>query len=190
MTRHRMDLPVGWTAETRQQATQLGGDVASEGALIARGAARGVEPTYVAEKAVLAARRAVEALALADAHGHATQPDPTSLLADLGRRYALTFAIGRRDLEQPATPPPSRRLARGACTVCGADVALRKGGQVREHRDHRHELYGTGRAAEVPVCAGAGRQPADRDDEGRDRPPAKQIAAGDPRVETGDGRGQ
>jgi hypothetical protein len=50
-------------------------------------------------------------------------------------------------------------LPRGKCAVCGADVALRKGGEVREHKDVRHELWGTGQTDKVPVCEGAG-QPA------------------------------
>jgi hypothetical protein len=31
-------------------------------------------------------------------------------------------------------------LPRGRCPVCGADVALRKGGLVREHRVYRPQL--------------------------------------------------
>lgn len=45
-------------------------------------------------------------------------------------------------------------LPRARCPVCGADVALRVGGRVREHKDHRHELYATGRNSEVPTCEG------------------------------------
>lgn len=47
-------------------------------------------------------------------------------------------------------------LPRGRCPVCGADVALRKGSLVREHKDQRHPLYKTGRNNEVPTCAGSG----------------------------------
>lgn len=38
-------------------------------------------------------------------------------------------------------------LPRGKCTVCGRDVALRKGNLVREHR-----AYG-----DYPVCPGSGK---------------------------------
>jgi len=48
------------------------------------------------------------------------------------------------------------KLPRGNCPVCGADVALRAGGEMREHPDHRHHLYGTGRNDEVPKCSGSG----------------------------------
>lgn len=48
-------------------------------------------------------------------------------------------------------------LPRGLCPECRAEVALRKGGWVREHKDRRHELYGTGRNDEVPTCQGSGR---------------------------------
>jgi hypothetical protein len=44
-----------------------------------------------------------------------------------------------------------RRSPRGTCPLCGADVALRKGGLVREHRDFR--------SSSRSVCAGSG-QPA------------------------------
>lgn len=50
-------------------------------------------------------------------------------------------------------------LPRGRCPVCRADIALRKGGELREHRDQTHELYGTGQSDQVPICAGSGRQP-------------------------------
>lgn len=46
-------------------------------------------------------------------------------------------------------------LPRGRCPECGADVALRKGGVLREHKDQRHELYATGQDDKVPVCAGS-----------------------------------
>ena len=47
-------------------------------------------------------------------------------------------------------------LPRGSCPVCGANVALRKGDLLREHRDQRQQLSG-GRPA--PLCSGSG-QPA------------------------------
>jgi ParB family chromosome partitioning protein len=46
--------------------------------------------------------------------------------------------------------PTPTRLERGACPVCSADVALRKGGLVREHK-----------APNGKVCAGAGQPAAD-----------------------------
>lgn len=50
-------------------------------------------------------------------------------------------------------------LPRGKCPVCRADVALRKGGVLREHPDHRHELYATGQNDRVPTCEGSARPP-------------------------------
>ena len=47
-------------------------------------------------------------------------------------------------------------LPRAACLICGAEVALRKGSLFREHKDRRHELYGTGQNDRVPVCLGSG----------------------------------
>lgn len=38
-------------------------------------------------------------------------------------------------------------LPRGTCPECGADVALRKGGQLREHR----------RKGKVSMCSGSGK---------------------------------
>jgi endogenous inhibitor of DNA gyrase (YacG/DUF329 family) len=49
------------------------------------------------------------------------------------------------------------RLPRGTCPVCKAGVALRKGALLREHPDHRHSLYGTGRGDEVPKCPASGK---------------------------------
>ena len=57
------------------------------------------------------------------------------------------------------------RLPRGKCPVCGGDVALRKGGLVREH-------FGD---APQRVCPGSG-QPAakdKKDDDGRFSRPVK-----------------
>jgi hypothetical protein len=50
-------------------------------------------------------------------------------------------------------------LPRGTCPACGADVALRRDGIVREHPDHRHPMYGVAgavRDGQVPVCEGSG----------------------------------
>jgi hypothetical protein len=55
------------------------------------------------------------------------------------------------------------KLPRGSCPVCHADVALRKGGVVREHKDQRHELYATGQSELVPVCEGSGQEAATAD---------------------------
>lgn len=48
-------------------------------------------------------------------------------------------------------------LPRAQCPVCHGQVAVRRGGQLREHQDHRHELYGVGRGAVVPKCPGSGK---------------------------------
>jgi hypothetical protein len=53
-------------------------------------------------------------------------------------------------------------LPRATCPVCRADVALRKTGELREHPDHRHELYsvpGAVRDGRVPSCEASGRRP-------------------------------
>lgn len=47
-------------------------------------------------------------------------------------------------------------LPRTTCPECLGDVALRKGGLIREHKDQRHALYATGRNDEVPTCAASG----------------------------------
>lgn len=44
----------------------------------------------------------------------------------------------------PRQPHTSDRLPRGVCPVCGRDVTLRRGGQLREHRP------------DGPLCAGSG----------------------------------
>lgn len=58
-------------------------------------------------------------------------------------------------------------LPRATCPTCHGDVALRRpirhdGGPVlREHSDHRHELYsvpGAVRDGRVPKCPGSGRE--------------------------------
>lgn len=63
-------------------------------------------------------------------------------------------------------------LPRGICSVCFVDVALRKGGLVREHR------YLGGSA--MPVCSGSGK-PARVPSPGR-RPgtPAKETETSEP----------
>jgi ParB family chromosome partitioning protein len=66
-------------------------------------------------------------------------------------------------LAAAATPPPERtvategRLPRGHCGACGADVALRKGGLVREHGRYDPESPGT---LLETVCAGSGKAAA------------------------------
>lgn len=50
------------------------------------------------------------------------------------------------------------RLPHATCPVCRTDVALRKGGLLREHKDRRHELYATGQNDKVPLCPGSGRR--------------------------------
>lgn len=62
-------------------------------------------------------------------------------------------------VSQPDELAARRRLPRAACPVCGGDVALRAGGELREHPDHRHELYsvpGACREGRVPKCTGGG----------------------------------
>jgi hypothetical protein len=68
---------------------------------------------------------------------------------------------------QPDPGEPREGLPRGVCPVCKAEVAVRRGGQLREHPDHRHPKYGVAgavRAGEVPVCAGSGRGVVDERD--------------------------
>lgn len=51
------------------------------------------------------------------------------------------------------------KLPRAECPVCHASVSTRGGGQLREHRDHRHELYsvpGACRDGRVPLCVASG----------------------------------
>lgn len=50
----------------------------------------------------------------------------------------------------------ANKLPRCKCHVCGAEVAIRKHGELREHQDHRDPLYGVGRGAHVPICPGSG----------------------------------
>lgn len=55
------------------------------------------------------------------------------------------------------------KLPRARCPVCRGEVALRTGGFLREHPDHRHEMYGVAgavRRGEVPMCPASGRKPA------------------------------
>lgn len=51
---------------------------------------------------------------------------------------------------------------RAACPACLADVSLRRHGELREHPDHRHEMYGVPGAVQdgtIPVCPAAGHKP-------------------------------
>lgn len=56
-------------------------------------------------------------------------------------------------------------LPRGRCSVCGADVALRRNGTPREHgRRPTDRDYRAGRLiADRPVCRGSGKRALDRD---------------------------
>lgn len=52
------------------------------------------------------------------------------------------------------------KLPRATCPVCRGDVALRRGSLLREHPDHRHEMYAVPNAVRdglVPKCEGSGR---------------------------------
>jgi competence CoiA-like predicted nuclease len=53
-------------------------------------------------------------------------------------------------------------LPRGRCPVCGADVALRKGGKVREHYVYRAQADQdlTVPMGRMRVCEGSGKVPA------------------------------
>jgi len=64
-------------------------------------------------------------------------------------RWDVTLVV------EPSRPLPGK-LPRGRCPVCGADVALRKGGLVREHG--RYDPVDPGILLQT-VCDGAG-QPA------------------------------
>lgn len=50
-------------------------------------------------------------------------------------------------------------LPRGTCQECGGDVALRKGGLVREHHVYRpqREQDTTTHLGRMKVCAGSGK---------------------------------
>lgn len=45
-------------------------------------------------------------------------------------------------------------LPRTTCPICKRNVAVRKGGELREHRDNRLSGFKT-----PPVCPGSGRVP-------------------------------
>lgn len=53
-------------------------------------------------------------------------------------------------------------LPRGMCRVCGADVALRKGGLVREHRVYLPQLEQdtSTHLGRLRICEGSARTPA------------------------------
>lgn len=54
-------------------------------------------------------------------------------------------------------------LPRRPCPVCRADVAVRRGGELREHLDRRHHMHGVAgamRRGEVPLCPGSGSRPS------------------------------
>lgn len=64
----------------------------------------------------------------------------------------------------PADAGPAAGLPRAECPACHADVATRKDGELREHPDHRHDLYGVPGAVHdgrVPQCPMSGRRPED-----------------------------
>jgi hypothetical protein len=78
---------------------------------------------------------------------------------------------------QPNPGEQHRTLPRGTCPVCKAEVAVRRGGQLREHPDHRHPKYGAAgavRAGEVPVCPGSGQRVVDKRDIARGEELARQ----------------
>ncbi len=53
-------------------------------------------------------------------------------------------------------------LPRAECPVCYGDVAVRRTGELREHPDHRHEMYsvpGAVRDGIVPNCPMSGQKP-------------------------------
>jgi hypothetical protein len=77
----------------------------------------------------------------------------------------------------PDSSPDSGRLPRQECPVCHADVAVRRGGELREHPDHRHPKYGAAgavRKGEVPKCPGSGRTFANERDVARGEELARQ----------------
>lgn len=55
-------------------------------------------------------------------------------------------------IPMPELPHQSNRLPRGRCPECGRDVALRRGGELREH---------TVRGRGTPMCAASGFTPAE-----------------------------
>ena len=53
-------------------------------------------------------------------------------------------------------------LPRAACPACRASVALRADGALRQHPDHRHDMYsvpGAVRDGTVPACPASGSRP-------------------------------
>lgn len=50
-------------------------------------------------------------------------------------------------------------LPRGTCPACGAEVALRKGGLVREHRELVERLMASVDRRKAQVCSGSGQPP-------------------------------
>jgi hypothetical protein len=56
--------------------------------------------------------------------------------------------------------PLTSSLPRGRCPVCGADVALRRRGLVREHRVYLSQLEQdpSTRLGRTRVCEGSGQQ--------------------------------
>ncbi len=51
------------------------------------------------------------------------------------------------------------KLPRAECPVCHASVATRRRGELHEHHDHRHALYGVPGACHdgrVPYCPASG----------------------------------
>jgi hypothetical protein len=93
-----------------------------------------------------------------------------SMSYEQGVKATLEWVIGTSD-HPPMSVPGSRseggRLPRTQCPVCGGQVAVRSGGELREHPDHRHPLYGVGgavREGRVPKCPGSGQTfPDERD---------------------------
>lgn len=51
------------------------------------------------------------------------------------------------------------KLPRAKCPTCGGVVAVRKAGELREHFQKNHAMFGTGTAKQgtVPICAGSGK---------------------------------
>lgn len=65
------------------------------------------------------------------------------------------MAVPRRGMGRVLIPP----LPRLRCPVCHGNIALRNGGKLREHPDHRHEFYGVPgavREGKVPKCLASG----------------------------------
>lgn len=81
-----------------------------------------------------------------------------------GSHHGRARGLGRPMSSTTEYDPIPVRLPRGRCPICGADVALRKGGLVREHRVYlpQREQDLSTPLGRTTVCAGSGLPSSDR----------------------------